>query len=72
MGKTIRELREARGWSQFELAVKVGVTPQTVLNWEHGRREPRAGQFKALGIIFGVPLEDIDLVEAPEGKEAAA
>jgi len=72
MGKTIKELREEHGWSQFELAVKIGVTPQTVLNWEHGRREPRAGQFKQLGLVFGVPLEQIDLVMADEGKAIAA
>ncbi len=72
MGKTIRELREAHNWSQFELAVKVGVTPQTVLNWEHGRREPKASQFKLLGNIFGVPLEKIDLIVTDEGKAEAA
>lgn len=69
---TIRELREKRGWSQFELAVMVGVRPQTVLNWEHGRREPRASQFIQLGRVFEVPLESIVLVEAPGVKTLAA
>jgi DNA-binding XRE family transcriptional regulator len=27
---TIRVLRQARGWTQFELALKVGVQPQAV------------------------------------------
>ena len=72
MNKTIRQLRDERGWSQFELAVKIGVTPQTVLNWEHGRREPKASQFKLLGLVFGVPLEQIDLAESDPGKAVAA
>lgn len=27
---TIRRLREERGWSHFDLALKVGVRPETV------------------------------------------
>jgi transcriptional regulator with XRE-family HTH domain len=35
--RTIREFREDRGWSQFELAGRVGVTPSAIYNWERGR-----------------------------------
>lgn len=31
----IRELRQARGMSQVELAKKLGVTKQSVSNWEN-------------------------------------
>ena len=68
--KTIRELREARGWTQLELAYKLGVTPATVSNWERGVFEPKAGQLRALARAFGVSMDEIDFVES-EKKDAA-
>ena len=68
--KTIRELREARGWTQLQLAYKLGVTPATVSNWERGVFEPKAGQLRALARAFGVSMDEIDFVES-EKKDAA-
>ena len=59
--RTIRELREARGWTQLRLAIEVGVTPVTVYNWERGRYEPKASQFRALARVLGVSMDDIAL-----------
>ena len=72
--KTIRQLREERGWTQLELANRLKVTPATVYNWERGRYEPRASQIRQIAQIFGVSMDVITLVEAepgPEGKAAA-
>ena len=60
--KTIRELREERGWTQLQLAVQLGVTPVTVYNWERGRSEPRVVQFRRLARLFGVSMDEIALV----------
>jgi len=50
----IRELREARGLSQSELARRVGVTPQAIQQLEDGKvRDPR--YIVALAEILGVP-----------------
>jgi len=72
--KTVRELRLERGWSQNDLAVRLGVTPTTVSNWERGRFEPTASKFKAIALAFGVPMESIDLVteEIDDMGKAAA
>ena len=59
--RTIRELREAQGWTQLRLAIEVGVTPVTVYNWERGRYEPKASQFRALARALGVSMDDIAL-----------
>ena len=59
--RTIRELREARGWTQLRLAIEVGVTPVTVYNWERGRYEPKASQFRALARALGVSMDNIAL-----------
>ena len=59
--KTIRALRRERGWTQFELALAVGVQPQTIYLWESGRRLPQVPQVRKLGEMFGMCSDDIDL-----------
>lgn len=68
--KTIRELRNERGWTQLELAYKLGVTPLTVQNWERGKFEPTASKLRTIAQTFGVSMDDIALVE-PKKDEAA-
>lgn len=63
--KTIRELRQERGWTQYELAVKVGVHPQAVYLWESGRRTPQVPQLRKLGRLFGMCSDDIELEHLP-------
>jgi putative transcriptional regulator len=71
--KTIRELREDRGWTQLQLANKLGVTPVTVYNWERGRYEPAASMFRRIAREFAVSMDDIRLVgEESPGKPTAA
>ena len=59
--KSIRELRRERGWTQFELALAVGVQPQTIYLWESGRRLPQVPQVRKLGQVFGLCSDEIDL-----------
>lgn len=58
--KTVQELRTERGWTQLELANRLGVTPVTVYNWERGRHVPSAAQVRALAREFGVCMEEVD------------
>lgn len=58
---TIRELRQEQGWTQFELALKVGVQPQTVYLWESGRRMPLVPQLRNLGRLFELCSDEIVL-----------
>jgi DNA-binding XRE family transcriptional regulator len=60
--KTIRALRHERGWTQFDLALAIGVRPQTVYLWESGRRQPQVSQMRKLGAVFGICSDDIDLI----------
>ena len=70
--KTIRQWREERGWSQHELAVKLGVTATTIYNWERGKNEPTASTFRRLAEVLGVSMGAIAQVEEEQGKEKAA
>lgn len=62
--KTIRAWHHELGWTQFELAVRVGVRPQTVYFWESGRRTPRVAYVRKLGQLFGVNSDEI-ILDAP-------
>jgi DNA-binding XRE family transcriptional regulator len=59
--KTIRTLRQEQGWTQFELALRVGVQPQAVYLWESGRRVPQVPQMRRLGQLFGICSDEIIL-----------
>ena len=60
--KTIEVLRKERGWTQLELAIKLGVTPVTVYNWERGKTEPTASMFRRIAETFGISMDEIALV----------
>lgn len=64
--KTIRQLRQEQGWTQFELALRVGVQPQAVYLWESGRRMPQVPQLRALGQLFGICSDAIVLESASD------
>jgi DNA-binding XRE family transcriptional regulator len=69
---TIPELRRARGWTQFDLALAVGVQPQTVYLWESGRRQPQVTQMRKLGKVFGICSDEIDLMPDRESYRASS
>jgi transcriptional regulator with XRE-family HTH domain len=69
--KTIRQLRQDRRWTQFELALRVGVQPQAVYLWESGRRVPQVSQLRKLGQIFGLCSDDIILEPAGDVPASA-
>lgn len=70
MPKTIRELREALYLTQFELAAKVGVRPETISLWERSERRPRVQHIRKLAEVFDVRPNEIQIPE-PEKKIAA-
>ena len=69
---TISELRLERGWTQFELALAVGVQPQSVYLWESGRRQPQVSQMRKLGQVFEICSDAIDLTPPREPHHAVS
>lgn len=51
---TIKELRNKLKLTQTEFAKKIGVTMQTVQNWEYGKSTPPASALNAIAGVFGV------------------
>ena len=69
--QTLQQLREVAGFTQLKLAVKLGVTPSTVYNWERGTAEPRARQLGLLAQALGVTADEV-LASLPEPQSKIA
>jgi len=70
--KTVRELREERGWSPVRLAAELDVSLATIYNWESGKFEPRASMLRRIAQTFDVPMETIAFAAEDDAKKAAA
>ena len=56
LGKRITASRKAKGWTQSELAQRLGVKKTTIVKWETEETEPRASRLANLAGVLGVPL----------------
>lgn len=56
LGKRITASRKAKGWTQSELAQRLGVKKSTIADWESEKAEPRASRLANLAGVLGVPL----------------
>ena len=59
LSKTLYELRKRKGMSQEELAGLLGVSRQTVSNWELGETTPNAAQLLQLSKIFNIKVDGL-------------
>ena len=57
LGQRICELRTASGWSQVDLAKKLGVAKQTVSNWENENIQPSIEMLVRLARLFNVTTD---------------
>ena len=70
----IIDLRKKNGWSQEELAEKLGVSRQSVSKWEGAQAVPDMNRLLGLSEIFGVSTgyllkDDMELLEYVGGEE---
>jgi putative transcriptional regulator len=59
MNNRLREMREARGWSQEELGDRLGVSRQTVISIEKGKYDPSLPLAFAIARVFKARIEDL-------------
>ncbi len=57
LGRRIQELRSGCGWSQVEVARRLGVTKQTVSNWENENIQPSIDILVRLARLFHVSAD---------------
>lgn len=65
-------LRKRSGLSQQEVAAAIGVTRQTISNWELGQGSPALDKAAELARLYGVSLDDlasdeVDVVSSGKG-----
>ena len=59
MKNRVRELRNARGWSQAALADRLGVSRQSVIAIEGGRFDPSLPLAFRIARLLGEPIESV-------------
>lgn len=57
LSKRIYELRLSFGWTQVQLAQKLGITKQTVSNWENDNIQPSIDMLTKLAKVFNVSTD---------------
>lgn len=57
LGIRINDLRRCRGWSQVELANRLGISKQTVSNWENDNIQPSIEMLVRLAKLFDVTTD---------------
>lgn len=68
--EALRSARAERGWTQTDLAARLGTTPATVSRWECGRARPRWRRLRALAQVLDVPLGDFRPAMAGNSRNA--
>ena len=63
MRNHLREYREAKGWSQGELARRLGVSRQTINAVETDKYDPSLPLALRMGKLFGVSVPELFIDE---------
>jgi transcriptional regulator with XRE-family HTH domain len=74
MATRIREARQARGWSQQDLAERIGVSQPTIVHWEQGTHTPRNLALARLADTLGVSrqwLQESPSVNPEQARDSA-
>lgn len=68
----LTEARNARGWSQMEVAESIGTTYVNVSRWERGITRPSPFFRKKLCMLFGKTEWELDLAQEGDAQETAS
>jgi len=55
----IRQLRKSRGWTQAELAQKLGTSQMVITSYETGNKTPPVGRLPELATLFDISIETL-------------
>ena len=58
LNQNLKTLRQRKGLSQEELAIRLHVVRQTVSKWEKGTTEPSTSNLFALAKLFDMSIEE--------------
>ena len=69
LGNRLAELRKEHGYSQEELADKLGVSRQAVSKWECGEASPDTDNLIELAKLYNTSLDELLEIKKPEEKK---
>ncbi|REK55508.1 MAG: LexA family transcriptional repressor [Thermobacillus sp.] len=69
-GKKLRELRKLEGWTQEQVAKKLGITKQTYSHYENENRKPSLNMIRELAAIYQVNIDDIFAEDDKKGMDS--
>ena len=69
LGQRLCEKRQARGLTQGQLAVRLGVTRQAISKWEHGQSQPDLDNLQQLAEVYSCSVDE--LLGMPTASDAA-
>ena len=69
MENRLKEMREAKGWSQGELARRLGVSRQTINAIETGKYDPSLPLALRMAKLFGVAVPELFFDRWDRGEE---
>ncbi|MFO7286206.1 MAG: helix-turn-helix transcriptional regulator [Gammaproteobacteria bacterium] len=72
MKNRIRALRAEQGWSQAELAERVGVSRNSINAIENGKFDPSLPLAFRIADVFGLKIEDIFLRDEDSSGQRSA
>lgn len=58
-GTTIKQLREAKGLTQAQLAQQIGVSDKTISKWETAKGLPDISLLEAIGQALGISVQEL-------------
>lgn len=67
-GERLQELRERKGWTQYDLARRCSVSHTTVGRWESGDNKPHPRMLPVLVAVFEVKLDEFLGAAQPAGR----
>ena len=67
MALTLKALRVNVGLDQITAAKRIGVTPETLSNWERGKSFPNVPQITKIEELYGTTYADINFLPSNIG-----
>ena len=59
LAKNIRDFRKAHGWTQLELAEKLGTNQQAITSYENEHSKPPIDRLPFIAALFGVTVDEL-------------
>lgn len=66
MENRLKELRDSKNITQEDLAIKVGVSRQTIISLEKGKYNPSIFLAHKLAKVFGLAIEEVFVFDEEE------